>query len=97
MPIYEWERRFGVEFKKLSKENQDAFLEAVARFVASLKAGRAPEPSLGIKEMTDHPGIFEFHYSKWGRATFHYGSEERGSNALVVWRRIGGHEIYRKP
>lgn len=81
----------------MSPANQLAFREAVMRFVAALKEGRLPDPGLGIRQMTDHPGIYEFHYSRSGRATFHYGSDERGTDALMVWRRIGGHEIYRKP
>jgi len=65
--------------------------------IATLKAGRALDVGLGVRQMTDHPGIYEYRFSAGGRATFNYGSEARGANAYVIWRRIGGHEIYREP
>jgi inosine/xanthosine triphosphate pyrophosphatase family protein len=97
VPQYEYEKRFRLEFKSLSRESQSAFLEAVRRFVAALKEGRAPDNGLGIKEMKGHPGIYEFRYSRRGRATFEYLGEKRGNEAKVNWRRLGGHEIYREP
>jgi hypothetical protein len=97
VPKYIRQRLFQAEYARLSAANQLAFKEAVMRFVVALKEGRLPDPGLGIRQMTNHPGIYEFHYSRSGRATFHYGSADRGPDALVVWRRIGGHEIYRKP
>jgi hypothetical protein len=47
--------------------------------------------------MADHPGIYEFHFSAGGRATFHFGDPIVEGEAHIVWRRIGGHEIYREP
>ncbi len=41
--------------------------------------------------------VVEFHFSASGRATSHYGTEGRGADAHIVWRRIGGHDIYREP
>ena len=45
------------------------------RFLAALKADRPFEAGLGIGEMTDHPGIFEFRFSASGRATFTMGRD----------------------
>jgi hypothetical protein len=97
VPTYSFEPRFGREFARLDATAARAFLRAKNRFVAALKAGRPFEAGLGIAEMTGHPGIFEFHFSDGGRATFHYGNDGRGPAAHVIWRRIGGHEIYREP
>ncbi|MGH2409666.1 MAG: hypothetical protein ACRDGS_04760 [Chloroflexota bacterium] len=97
MTSYDWHNRFLAEYERLSPEDQDAFQAAIRRFVAALRASRAPDPGLGIRQMTNHPGIYEFHFSRRGGATFHYGSEDRGKEAHVVYRRVGGHEIYRQP
>jgi hypothetical protein len=74
-----------------------AFLRAKDRLVAALKAGRPLDVGLGVHQIADHPGIYELRYSARGRATFSYGSTARGADAHVIWRRIGGHEIYREP
>ncbi|MGH2387018.1 MAG: hypothetical protein ACRDIE_02350 [Chloroflexota bacterium] len=97
MTSYRRRNRFAAEFERLSSEEQKAFRDAVARFVTALREGRTPDNGLGIRQMTNNPGVYEFHFSQRGRATFHYGTEERGKDAEVVWRRIGGHEIYRRP
>jgi hypothetical protein len=85
------------EYRALSHQDKLAFRRARDRFVAALMADRIPEAGLGIEEMAGHPHIYEFHFSGGGRATFHYGTSARGRNAHVIWRRIGGHEIYREP
>jgi len=39
-------------------------------------------------------------WSSWsgdGRATFHYGPEQRPGEPHIVWRRIGGHDILKNP
>ena len=97
MPTYAWLPQFMREYRALSAHDRAAFLRARNRFLAALKANRPFEAGLGITEMSGHPGVFEFHFSSSGRATFHYGSEARGADAFVIWRRIGGHEIYREP
>ena len=97
MPTYDVDPRFLREYLSLTRQQRAAFRRARDRFVAALKAGRPFGAGLGVREMTDHPGIYEFRFSSAGRATFAYGSEARGADAHVVWRRIGGHEIYREP
>jgi len=97
MPTYDVDPRFLREYLSLTRQQRVAFRRARDRFVAALKADRPFEAGLGIREMTDHPGIYEYRFSAGGRATFNYGSEARGANAYVIWRRIGGHEIYREP
>jgi hypothetical protein len=47
--------------------------------------------------MSGHPGVYEFRFSAGGRATFHYGKPVIPGEAHVIWRRIGGHEIYQEP
>jgi hypothetical protein len=32
-----------------------------------------------------------------GRATFEYGQEVRPGEAHIIWRRIGTHDIFRRP
>jgi hypothetical protein len=45
-----------------------------------------------------HPGIFEVTRAMPnGRATFEYGSAIIPSESHIVWRRIGGHEIFVNP
>jgi len=97
LPTYDRDPRFDREFARLSAAEVRAFLRAKNRFVAALKEGRPFEAGLGIEEMRGHPGVYEFHFSASGRATFHYGTEARGADAYIIWRRIGGHEIYREP
>jgi hypothetical protein len=85
------------EYLALSARDAAAFRRARDRFIAALQAQRRPEAGLGISEMGGHPGVYEFHYSGGGRATFHYGEPVIKGDVHVVWRRIGGHEIYRAP
>jgi hypothetical protein len=43
-------------------------------------------------------GIFyEMSWPGDGRATFHYGPEQRPGEPHIVWRRIGGHDILKNP
>lgn len=97
MPTYAWQARFMREYRALARQDKVAFRRAKDRFVAVLRMDRPPEAGLGIAEMAGHPGVYEFRYSASGRARFSYGTTARGSDAHVIWRRIGGHEIYREP
>jgi hypothetical protein len=41
--------------------------------------------------------LYEMSWSGDGRATFHYGPEQRPGELHIVWRRIGGHDILKNP
>ena len=97
MPTYEWGRIFGREFKALDAELQDAFLRAVAEFVDDIEQGRAPCRSLRVKGVEGHRSVYEISWAQNGRATFAYGAERTPDRRHIVWRRIGGHEIFRRP
>lgn len=97
MPRFNWDPDFLAAFRALSAQDQEAFLRAKDRFVAALKAGRPLDPGLGVHQLTTHPGIYEFRFSRRGRATFHYLTDARAADAHIFWRRIGGHEIYHNP
>ena len=41
-------------------------------------------------------GVWSLSFGDNLRATFSYGTEHQG-DAHIIWRRIGGHDIYREP
>jgi anaerobic glycerol-3-phosphate dehydrogenase len=41
--------------------------------------------------------IWELTWAADGRATWQYGPEQRPGEPHVIWRRIGGHEIFKRP
>lgn len=48
--------------------------------------------------MQNAPGIYEMTWDgRDGRATFAYGAEHIPGEAHIIWRRIGGHEIFDHP
>ena len=95
MPSHERTRRFERDWKALTDTDRDRFRVAFRRFDTDLSAGTF-RPGLRVKrvEGTDH--IFEVTWAPDGRATFEYGSPQ-GKGAHVVWRRIGRHEVFRRP
>ena len=95
MPTYERLPRFDKDLARLSPEERDRFAEAVARFVEDLRQGRF-RAGLRVKGIQGAPGIFEMTWAPDGRATFEYGDEIRGEPHFV-WRRIGTHDIFRRP
>ena len=97
MPTYEWERVFGREFAALDSDSQEAFLAAVAQFVEDLQHGRPARRSLRVKPVRGHDGVFEMTWAANGRATFAYGEEQSRGPAHIIWRRIGSHDIFRRP
>lgn len=98
---------FKRDYKRLSEEERDLFREAVLdeggfhdaaeAFVSTKNPGSWPA-RLRVKPMVGAPGIFEMTWSfsgPDGRATFQW-TEIEGEPA-ILWRRIGGHDIFRKP
>jgi hypothetical protein len=97
MPTHEELPLFLREWKKLSQEEQVLFLAAVEEMVEDLRAHAAFRPSLRVKGVQGHAGIFEMTWAPDGRATFHYGSVVQPHEAHIVWRRVGGHDILKQP
>jgi len=96
VPTYESLRAFRRDYKRLSRQQQLAWQQAVRRLVTGLKAGRL-DPALRVKRVQGYPGVWEISWAPDGRATFHYGEEVRSGDPHVVWRRIGTHGIFRRP
>ena len=97
MPTYDEETHFTNEFRHLPSAHRALFNAAVKQMVADLKAKRPFHPSLRVKGVTDHPGIFEMTWAPDGRATFNYGAERRPGETHIIWRRIGSHDILKQP
>lgn len=97
MPTRDVTASFWRDWQRLTPEQRRSFIEAVRRFVADLKAGAGFRPGLRVKRVQGHPGIWEMTWAPDGRATFEYGSERRPGDPHIVWRRIGTHDVFRRP
>ena len=96
MPTRDVLASFWRDWNGLSSDQQEAFLAAVERFVADLKAG-VLRSGLRVKGIRGAPGVFELTWTPDGRATFSYGEERRPGEPHIVWRRVGAHEILKAP
>lgn len=97
MPTHDELAQFLREFVKLTESQQDAFIDAMKHMVADLRDRQRFRAGLRIKRVQGHPGVFEMTWAADGRATFHYGPEQRPGETHIVWRRIGGHDILKNP
>ncbi|MBI4320178.1 MAG: hypothetical protein HY675_16940 [Chloroflexi bacterium] len=100
---YDTAPEFDADFKRLHDSEQRLFVEAVRKMISACKRdpGRIPgwPSSQRIRLLTDHPGIYEMTWSfpgPDGRATFEIVSDEHGE-PVIRWRRVGGHDVFRKP
>ncbi len=98
MPTFERLPRFDREFRRLPRELQRAFLTMLPVFIAALRE-RPPAfpPALRIKRVQGAVGIWEVTFAPDGRATFEYSEEIIASEAHVIWRRVGGHDVLADP
>ncbi len=96
MPTFDALARFLREYAKLTEAERDQFRVARGKFVQGLRSGQLP-PGLRISQMAGHPGVYELTWAPDGRATFTYGDEARPGERHVIWRRIGGHDIFDEP
>lgn len=96
MPTHEEHERFLREFRRLTAEQQRCFKEALRWFVADLESG-AFRPSLRLKRVASHPGVWELSWDADGRATFEFGAAEVSGERHIIWRRIGTHGIFPDP
>lgn len=97
MPTREIAESFWPGWNRLTPEQQKAFRLAVGKFVADLRASSGFRSSLRVKGVRGAPGVYEMTWAPDGRATFSYGRSIVGDEPHVIWRRVGTHEILRRP
>lgn len=96
MPTYEIDTRCRREFASLSLDEKRQFRKALKKFLEDLPTRRF-RASLRIRDVEGYPGVWEMTWSGDGRATFEYGQPIHEGESHVLWRRIGGHEIFQNP
>lgn len=96
MPTYQRLPRFDKDLERLSPEERDRFVDAVSKFVEDLHRRRF-RAGLRVKGIQGAPGIFELTWAPDGRATFEYGEEVSPGEPHIIWRRVGGHDIFSEP
>jgi mRNA-degrading endonuclease RelE of RelBE toxin-antitoxin system len=82
--------KFDKDFKKLDRQNQQRAAKKLREFLEDTE-----RPSFSVKKMKGHEDIWEAHVTMRIVFTFEWGEidGERG----VIFRRIGGHDIYENP
>lgn len=97
MPTRDVLESFWRDWEGLSAEERRAFRAAVAKFVEDLRAGRGLRKGLRVKGVEGARGIYELTWAPNGRATFQFGRSVRDEEPHIIWRRIGGHDIFGNP
>ena len=95
MPTYDVFASFWRDWRSLTPQQQLAFKRALGQFIADLRSGTF-RPSLRVKRVQTHAGVWEMSWAADGRATFEYDEEIRGE-PHISWRRIGTHDIFLRP
>ncbi|HEX7163593.1 MAG TPA: hypothetical protein VF223_20425 [Trebonia sp.] len=91
MPTFESLAAFQRQFAKLEAEQRAAFRQAVAEFVANLKAGEGFSPELRVHKLVNTE-IWSLTWAKDGRALFRYGSQVVQGETHIIWEAIGTHD-----
>jgi hypothetical protein len=103
---FEWTHRFEADFRRLSASERDTFRTIAREFSSAADAfleARTPWPTrFRVRSVESAPGIFEMTWSfsgPDGRATWEWETlaAPRESHPAVLWRRIGGHSIFKSP
>jgi hypothetical protein len=81
---------------RLTPEQRHRFRQTVAAFVDDLRTGRF-RAGLRVKGVRRAPGVFELTWDGNDRATWSYGEEIVRGERHIIWRRIGGHDIFAGP
>jgi hypothetical protein len=95
VPTHERTRRFERDWGSLTIDERRRFRVAFEKIDADLAARRF-RPGLRVKPIEGAEGVFEMTWAPDGRATFEYGPPE-GTDARLIWRRIGTHDVFRRP
>ncbi len=96
-PTYESLSSFQRDYARLESIDRKRFRKAVRQFVEDLAANRLPRPGLRVKRVQGAPDIWELSWAPDGRATFERGAEVVMSEAHIIWRRIGSHDVFDRP
>ncbi len=106
---FERTESFKGDYQKLSERERSLFASAVRVFNSACDnfiQTRDPSSwpaSLRVKSVANAPGIFEMTWSfagPDGRATWQWTTVVSDGGDLepaVLWRRLGGHNIFREP
>lgn len=97
MPTFRRLPRFDKDYERLSPEERAQFKAAVKKFVEHLKSGGPRRKGLRVKGVQGATGIYEMTWADDGRATFEFGKPIRENEPHIVWRRVGGHDIFGNP
>jgi hypothetical protein len=97
VPTFEQLASFLRDYDALTPSQKAAFLRAVVMFVADLRGGQGFRKSLRIKKMAGYDSVWELTWAPDGRATFEYGSPVKEGQPHIRWRRVGTHDIFKRP
>lgn len=96
MPKYVRTQRCIRDYADLSSDERKLFKDALRAFLADLPK-RQFRKSLRVRGVEGADGVFEMTWERDnGRATFQYGDIAKGEPD-IIWRRIGGHAIFKDP
>ncbi len=86
-------------FKKCFESLPEDIKKATRESFKLFQANPTPpyHPSLRIKPMKGYKGMFEGHITLSYVFTFHKETDSKTGETIVVFRRIGKHEIYNNP
>lgn len=97
MPTCDVLESFWRDWADLTPQQREAFRRAVAKLVDDLRARRGIRAGLRVKRVQRVPDVYELTWAPDGRATFSYGRSLAGDEPHVIWRRIGTHDVLRRP
>jgi hypothetical protein len=98
LPTWEKTDQFKRDEQTLTPSEREKLKAAVAKFVDDLKGEGRFRSGLRVKPMKAAPGIFEMTWEiRNGRATLQFGPPLQEGEPHIIWRRVGGHEIFGKP
>ena len=97
MPTRDVLASFWRDWDNLTPEEQRQFFAALEKFIADLEAGKGFRKGLRVKGVQGAAGVFEMTWADDGRATFEYGRAVKEDEPHIIWRRVGGHEIFNTP
>ncbi len=100
---YSATRAFRADAARLPGEHYKMFRHAVfSHLLPALAAGADKGEAAWPTRLRVHQVAAGIYSMTWsfagpdGRATFHFATDEAGDTVLV-WRRVGSHDIYRRP